>query len=139
VLQTLNTLCEVDTEQAQQAQAQAQAQAHQSQAQHAQQSQSPNQGQHPAQTHAHAPTASELREIALKNTDKVLTDPKHTRQFFGLVNDPGFYTRFGALQLLNTLIANRRTVVQTHFVNAPEYSQTITAVLEEKRDIIRNG
>lgn len=89
--------------------------------------------------HGQGSNPAEQRETALRNTDKVLADPKHTRQLFGLLNDTLFYSRFGALQLLNTLVNNRRTVIQSHFLNAPEYSQTVTAVLEEKRDIIRNG
>ena len=100
VLQTLNTLCEVEG------------------------------GQE---------AGADQREIALRNTDKVLQDPIHTRKLFGLLNNASFYTRFGTLQLLNTLVTNRRSVVQNHFLNAPENSQTVTAVLEEKRDILRNG
>lgn len=82
---------------------------------------------------------AEHRETALSNTDKLLQDPKHTQKLFGLLPDPSYQTKFGTLQLLNTLVTNRRSVVQSHFLNAPEYSQTVTAVLEEKRDIIRNG
>lgn len=82
--------------------------------------------------------SAEQRELALKNTDHVLQDPKHTQKLFGLLTDTTFYTRYGTLQLLNTLVTNRRSVVQAHFVNAPEYSQTVTALLEEKRDMIRN-
>ncbi|KAG8788388.1 hypothetical protein FRC15_004668 [Serendipita sp. 397] len=81
---------------------------------------------------------AEQRDMALKNTDLLLKDPKYTQKLFGLLNDTSFYTRYGALQLLNTLVSNRRSVVQAHFVNAPEYSQTVTSVLEEKRDMIRN-
>ncbi|KAG8811533.1 hypothetical protein FRC17_002410, partial [Serendipita sp. 399] len=81
---------------------------------------------------------AEQRDMALRNTDLVLKDPKYTQKLFGLLNDASFYTRYGALQLLNTLVSNRRTVVQNHFVNAPEYSQTVTSILEEKRDMIRN-
>ncbi|PVG02529.1 hypothetical protein CPB86DRAFT_697194 [Serendipita vermifera] len=78
------------------------------------------------------------REIALRNTDRVLQDPKHTQKLFGLLTDAAYYTKYGALQLLNTLVANRRNVVQTYFINAPENSQTVTSILEEKRDILRN-
>ncbi|KIM26882.1 hypothetical protein M408DRAFT_16746 [Serendipita vermifera MAFF 305830] len=98
VLQTLNTLCEVDG----------------------------------------AESGPEQREIGLRNTDKVLQDPLHTRKLFGLLNDASFYTKYGALQLLNTLATNRRSVVQGHFLNAPEISPTVIAMLEEKRDMIRN-
>jgi intracellular protein transport protein USO1 len=100
VLQTLNTLCEVDG------------------------------GQE---------SSADQREAALRNTDKVLQDPLHTRKLFGLLNSASFYTRYGTLQLLNTLVTNRHSVVQNHFLNAPENSQTVTAVLEEKRDILRTG
>jgi hypothetical protein len=100
VLQTLNTLCEVDS----------------------------------------GPESNAAqRETALKNTDRVLQDPKHTQKLFGLLTDASYYTRYGALQLLNTIVANRRNIVQSHFINAPENSQTVTSILEEKRDIIRNG
>ena len=83
--------------------------------------------------------SAEQRELALKNTDRLLQDAKYTQKLFGLLTDTTFYTRHGTLQLLNTLVTNRRSVVQAHFVNAPEYSQTVTALLEEKRDMIRNG
>ena len=86
-----------------------------------------------------AESTAEQREVSLRNTDKVLQDPTHTRKLFGLLNDASFYTRYGTLQLLNTLVTNRRSVVQSHFLNAPENSQTVTATLEEKRDIIRTG
>jgi hypothetical protein len=82
---------------------------------------------------------AEQRETALRNTDKVLQDPKYTQKLFGLLTDSSYHTKYGTLQLLNTLVTNRRSVVQSHFLNAPEYSQTVTTVLEEKRDIIRNG
>lgn len=82
---------------------------------------------------------ADQRETALRNTDKVLQDPKHTQKLFGLLTDSSYHIKYGTLQLLNALVTNRRSIVQTHFLNAPEYSQTVTAVLEEKRDIIRNG
>lgn len=75
----------------------------------------------------------------LRHTDKILQNPLHTQNLFSLLTDTTFYTRYGTLQLLNTLVQNRRPVVQQHFINAPQHSQTVTAVLEEKRDMVRNG
>ena len=99
VLQTLNTLCEVDVEIADKTD----------------------------------------REAALAHTDTVLVNPTHTQKLLALIQHNASYVRLGAIHLLNTLLSNRRAAVQAHFVNAPESSRTVIALLEEKRDVIRTG
>lgn len=99
VLQTLNTLCEIDLE-----------------------------------------TATQLdRELALANTDAVLSNPAHTQRIFTLLSEANTHVKLGTIQLLNTLLTNRRPTVQGHFISAPENSRNVLALLEEKRDIIRTG
>ncbi|KAJ8495910.1 hypothetical protein ONZ45_g12657 [Pleurotus djamor] len=78
------------------------------------------------------------RELALKHTDMVLATEKATHVLFALLADANFYTRFATLQFLGTLLQNRRQVVQGYFLKAPAGPSSITAVLEDKREIIRN-
>ena len=99
VLQTINTLCEVDLEIANKAD----------------------------------------REAALAHTDTVIANPLYTQKLLALIQHDASYVRLGAIHLLNTLLSNRRAAVQAHFVNAPESSQIVIALLEEKRDVIRTG
>ena len=99
VLQTINTLCEVDIEIANKAD----------------------------------------REAALAHTDIVLANPTYTQKLLALIQHDASYVRLGAIHLLNTLLSNRRAAVQAHFVNAPESSRIVIALLEEKRDVIRTG
>jgi hypothetical protein len=99
VLQTINTLCEVDLETANKAE----------------------------------------REAALAHTDTVLANPTYTQKLLALIQHDASYVRLGAIHLLNTLLSNRRAAVQSHFVNAPESSRIVIALLEEKRDVIRTG
>lgn len=78
------------------------------------------------------------RELGLRHTDQLLADTQHTKVLFALLAEESFYTRFAALQLLSSLLANRRLVVQSHFLMSSD-ATTLTSVLEEKREIIRNG
>jgi hypothetical protein len=79
------------------------------------------------------------REVALAHTDFVLANPAYTQKLLALIQDDASYVRLAAIHLLNTLLSNRRAAVQAQFVNAPESSRTVIALLEEKRDIIRTG
>ncbi|RPD57929.1 hypothetical protein L226DRAFT_538879 [Lentinus tigrinus ALCF2SS1-7] len=82
------------------------------------------------------PAAS--RELAYKNTDTVLADEKVPQKLFALLADQSFYLRYSALQFLSALLQNRRQVVQAYFLNAPVGVTSLIALLEDKRDIIRN-
>lgn len=79
------------------------------------------------------------REAALAHTDTILANPIYTQKLLALVQHDASYVRLGATHLLNTLLSNRRAAVQAHFVNAPESSRIVIALLEEKRDVIRTG
>jgi len=79
------------------------------------------------------------RELGLQHTDRVLADERAAHKLFALLADSSFYLRIAALQLLATLLQNRRQVVQAYFLKAPVGPTSFVAVLEEKREIIRHG
>jgi len=79
------------------------------------------------------------REIGYKHTDALLSSEKATHTLFALLADSNFYTRFATLQFLTTLLVNRRQAIQSFFLTAPAGPGSIIAVLEDKREIIRNG
>lgn len=79
------------------------------------------------------------KELALKHTDHFLANEQATHTLFTLLADSNFYIRYATLQLLTTLLQNRRSVVQAYFLKAPNGASSIILVLEDKREIIRNG
>jgi intracellular protein transport protein USO1 len=79
------------------------------------------------------------KELGYKHTDYVLANEKLTHSLFSLLGDTNFYTRFSAVQYLLTLLRNRRQVVQGYFLTAPAGPGSVIMVLEDKREIIRNG
>ncbi|OSC96788.1 hypothetical protein PYCCODRAFT_1440814 [Trametes coccinea BRFM310] len=83
-----------------------------------------------------APAAS--RELGYKHTDAVLADEKVAQKLFALMGDHSFYTRYAALQFLAILLQNRRHLVQAYFLKAPVGVTSLIALLEDKREIIRN-
>lgn len=78
------------------------------------------------------------REMSFKHTDYFLQDELATHTLFKLLHGSQFYIRYSALQLLSTLLQNKRSVVQNHFLKASNAASSIMAVLEDKREIIRN-
>lgn len=83
--------------------------------------------------------ANNGKELGFKHTDYVLANEKATHTLFNLLGDNNFYTRFATLQYLSTLLQNRRQVVQGYFLKAPGGTGSVVSVLEDKREIIRNG
>ncbi|TBU27873.1 p115 like vesicle tethering protein [Dichomitus squalens] len=83
-----------------------------------------------------APAAA--RELGYKHTDVVLADDKIAHKLFALMADHSFYLRYSALQFLSVLLQNRRQVVQNYFLKAPVGVTSLIALLEDKREIIRN-
>jgi hypothetical protein len=79
------------------------------------------------------------KELGFQYTDQVLATEKAAHTLFALLGDTNFYIRFAVIQYLSTLLQNRRQVVQAYFLKAPVGSTSIINVLEEKREIIRNG
>ncbi|KAF9478119.1 hypothetical protein BDN70DRAFT_66874 [Pholiota conissans] len=77
-------------------------------------------------------------ELGFKHTDTIVSSDKATHTLFALLADSNFYTRFATLQLLTTLLHNRRQAIQSYFLTAPAGPGSIIAVLEDKREIIRN-
>ena len=84
-----------------------------------------------------APAAA--RELGYKHTDIVLADEKVAQKLFTLLADHSFYLRYSAIQFLSVLLQNRRQVVQSYFLKAPVGVTSLIALLEDKREIIRNG
>ncbi|KAF5387223.1 hypothetical protein D9757_006830 [Collybiopsis confluens] len=78
------------------------------------------------------------KELGFKHTDAVLASDQAVHSLFALLADINFYTRFGTLQFLSTLLHNRRQVVQSYFLTAPTGPASVVSALEDKREIIRN-
>ncbi len=79
------------------------------------------------------------KELGFKYTDTVLATEKISHTLFALLGDNNFYTRFTTTQYLTILLQNRRQVVQGYFHTAPTGARNVIAILEDKREIIRNG
>lgn len=79
------------------------------------------------------------KELGYRHTDVVVQSEKTTHTLFTLLGDTTFYTRFATLQFLITLLHNRRQAIQSYFLTAPAGPGSIISVLEDKREIIRNG
>lgn len=82
---------------------------------------------------------SPSKELSLKHTDYFLASEQATHTLFTLLGNSHFYLRYATLQLLATLLQNRRSVVQGYFLKAPNGAPSTILVLEDKREIIRNG
>lgn len=83
-------------------------------------------------------TAKE-KELGMKCTDVLLENEKPVHTLVGLMADTGYYTRLGALQLLLTLLKNKRQPVQSYFLTSPTGPTGLLSTLEDKREVIRNG
>ncbi|KAF9450102.1 hypothetical protein P691DRAFT_726661 [Macrolepiota fuliginosa MF-IS2] len=78
------------------------------------------------------------KELGFKYTDIVLATEKTVHTLFTLLGDNSFYTRFSTIEYLAILLQNRRQVVQSYFLKAPAGTRNVIAILEDKREIIRN-
>ncbi|KIY46130.1 hypothetical protein FISHEDRAFT_47744 [Fistulina hepatica ATCC 64428] len=78
------------------------------------------------------------KELGYRHTDYVLANERTTHTLVALLGDTTFYTRFMSLQFLAVLLHNRRQVVQGYFLKASGAPTNVVAVLEDKREIIRN-
>lgn len=79
------------------------------------------------------------REDVVKFCDQVLATEKPVQSLLGLLAGSNFYAKFSALQLLSTLLQIRRQVVQGYFLKAENGPASVLAVLEDNREMIRNG
>jgi hypothetical protein len=79
------------------------------------------------------------KELGLKHTDLVLSNEQVVHTLFSLLSDASYHVQLATLQLLSTLLLNRRQVVQQHFVTAPAGTTSIMKALDNTRDIIRHG
>lgn len=79
------------------------------------------------------------KDLGFKCTDYVLANEKTAHCLFALLGDTNFYVRYATLQLLSTLLQNRRLVVQAYFLKADKGPASVIAVLDDKREITRNG
>ncbi|KAL0065563.1 Vesicle-mediated ER to Golgi transport protein [Marasmius tenuissimus] len=80
----------------------------------------------------------EDKDLGMKYTDAILENEQALHALVALLADNNFYTRFATLQLLSALLHNRRQRVQAYFLTAAAGPRSIIAVLEDKREIIRN-
>lgn len=90
------------------------------------------------QGHAHIPP-NVNKELGFKHTDVLLADERVTHKLFALLAHDSHLLRLGVLELLMILLPNRRQVMQGYFLKAPVGATAIIAVLEEKRERIRDG
>jgi len=79
------------------------------------------------------------RELGFKFTDMILSSEKAAHTLFALLPNLDFYTRYSTLQYLTMLLHNRRQTVQSYFLTAPAGPGSVITVLEDKREILRNG
>lgn len=77
------------------------------------------------------------KALGFKHTDVVLANEKTVHVLFSLLRESNFYTRFASLQYISTLLQNRRQAVQSYFLTAPAGPGSITAALEDNREIVR--
>ncbi|KAJ3864749.1 p115 like vesicle tethering protein [Lentinula novae-zelandiae] len=78
------------------------------------------------------------KELGFRHTDMVLVTEQPVHSLFALLGENNFYTRYGSLQLLSTLLHNRRQVVQSYFLTASTGPASVISSLEDKREIVRN-
>ncbi|KAJ3852008.1 p115 like vesicle tethering protein [Lentinula lateritia] len=78
------------------------------------------------------------KELGFRHTDIVLVTEQPVHSLFALLGENNFYTRYGSLQLLSTLLHNRRQVVQSYFLTASTGPASVISSLEDKREIVRN-
>ena len=77
--------------------------------------------------------------LGLANTDEVLKTSMPVEKLLSLLGDSAFYVRFSSLQLMGTLLYNRRQQVQAYFLKTHSAPGAVLGILEEKREILRNG
>ena len=75
----------------------------------------------------------------LRNTDRFLGSDKPLHSLLNLLRQQHFYVRYFSLQLLGTLLSARPEPVQAHVLVAPGGLGRLVEVLEDKREIVRNG
>lgn len=86
-----------------------------------------------------ASPSAESKAVGLKHTDEVLKTDRAAQKLFTLLADPNFYVKYAALQLLGTLLHNRRQAIQAYFLKAQNAPGNVLAVLDDRREITRNG
>lgn len=75
----------------------------------------------------------------LRNTDRFLASETPLHALLNLLRQQSFYVRYFSLQLLGTLLSVRPEPVQAHVLTAPGGLGRLVEVLEDKREIVRNG
>ncbi|QRW12917.1 transporter Uso1, related protein [Ceratobasidium sp. AG-Ba] len=78
-------------------------------------------------------------DVGYKHTDMLLSRPEPLRKLFELLKQTSFYIRFTSLQLLSQIVQNRAQAVQRHLIDYPDGLPTVISILDEKREVIRNG
>jgi intracellular protein transport protein USO1 len=85
-------------------------------------------------------------KLGMKHTEYFLANEIGAHKLFELLaasseQPDNFYTPYYTLQFLSVLLSNRRSLVQTYFISAPDGCGTtgLLNVLGDKREILRNG
>jgi hypothetical protein len=68
-----------------------------------------------------------------------LKDPNNIASILELLEEQDFYVRFDVIQLLQALVNNAISLVQTAVLSSPLGLAKLADLLDEKREIIRNG
>ena len=68
-----------------------------------------------------------------------LKDPTNIASVLELLEEQDFYIRFDVIQLLQALVNNTISLVQTAVLSCPLGLAKLADLLDEKREIIRNG
>jgi hypothetical protein len=68
-----------------------------------------------------------------------LKDPNNIASVLELLEEQDFYIRFDVIQLLQALVNNAISLVQTAVLSSPLGLAKLADLLDEKREIIRNG
>lgn len=85
------------------------------------------------------PHAARTISPGMRNTDRFLATEKPLHALLQLLMQPHFYVRYFSLQLLGTLLSTRPDPVQKQVLTAPGGLGGLVEVLEDKREIVRNG
>ncbi|ELU42002.1 transporter [Rhizoctonia solani AG-1 IA] len=81
---------------------------------------------------------AKLCQMSTERSPKETWDIEPLRKLFGLLGQTSFYIRFSSLQLLSQIVQNRAQAVQKHLIDYPDGLPAVIAILDEKREVIRN-
>ncbi|KAF9185570.1 hypothetical protein BGZ51_002554 [Haplosporangium sp. Z 767] len=80
----------------------------------------------------------ESQEFALEMTTAVLEDANNVAVLLDMLEEYDFYVRFHVVSLLSTLVLNNTTRLQECILTSPMGMSRLMALLDDRREIIRN-